>query len=301
MKKAAMIFGNNMWIFKNNMRQHARSGSRECVKLPFQILALVTLALSVIPAIAVAQLQESAAGWDQGTAIKHSQAVIGKTLGSHRFTATDGSPVSLSDYSGKPLLISLIFTSCHHVCPVTTRRLNEAVEAAREVLGEDSFKVITVGFDIAVDTPDAMRSFARKQSVKDDNWDFLSADFETIEALTKDLGFIYYQSPRGFDHITQISVIDKDAKIYRQVYGVQFELPWLVEPLKDLVFNRHSVSQNPVASLIGRIRLFCTVYDPTSDRYHFDYSLFMQMAIGLAAILGVGLFLVRELRRSRPS
>jgi len=288
-------------IFRNNMRQHARFGSGACVKVSFRILVLVTLALSMMPAIAPAQMQDSAAGWDQETAIEHSQAAIGKTLGNHRFTASDGSPVSLSDYSGKPLLISLIFTSCHHVCPVTTRRLHEAVEAAREALGEDSFNVVTVGFDSAVDTPDAMRSFARQQAVNDEDWDFLSADFENIKALTEDLGFIYYQSPRGFDHITQVSVIDKDAKIYRQVYGVQFELPWLVEPLKDLVFNRHSVSQNPVASLIGRIRLFCTVYDPTSDRYHFDYSLFMQMAIGLLAILGVGLFLIRELRRSRPS
>jgi protein SCO1/2 len=287
--------------FKENMRQKARSGSRACEKAPFPFLALITLALSVISATVPAQLQDSAAGWDQETAIKHSQAVIGETLRNHSFTATDGSLVGLSDYSGKPLLLSLIFTSCHHVCPVTTRRLNEAVDAAREVLGEDSFNVVTVGFDSAVDTPDAMRSFARQQAVNDENWDFLSTDFETIERLTEDLGFIYYKSPRGFDHITQISVIDRDAKIYRQVYGVQFELPWLVEPLKDLVFNRHSVSQNPVASLIGRIRLFCTVYDPTRDRYHFDYSLFMQMAIGLAAILGVGLFLVRGLRRSRPS
>jgi protein SCO1/2 len=52
-----------------------------------------------------------------------------------------------------------------------------------------------------------------------------------------------------------------------------------------------------LSGLLDRIRLFCTVYDPASDRYHFDYSLFIQMAIGLAAILAVGFFLFRGLRR----
>jgi len=262
-------------------------------------VSLLVLALSVLPGMLAAQMQDSARGWDEETAINHSQAVIGQTLDNLTFTASDGNAVELSRYLGKPLLVSLIFTSCHHVCPVTTRRLAEAVDAAREVLGEDSFNVITVGFDTPVDTPEAMRTFARQQSVNEENWDFLSADADTIEALTENLGFIYYRSPRGFDHITQISVIDPQAKIYRQVYGVQFELPWLVEPLKDLVFKRHASDQTPIQSLIGRIRLFCTVYDPTTDRYHFDYSFFLQLGIGLVAILAVGIFLVREATRSR--
>ncbi len=263
------------------------------------ILLALFGALITWPLVSSSQLLEEAAGWDEETGIRHSQAAVGGKLGEYTFTRTDGSSVSLSDYSGKPLLISMIFTSCHHVCPTTTRRLADAVRAAKDVLGLDSFNVLTVGFDTVNDTPEAMRSFARQQSVKDENWEFLSADFATIEALTTDLGFVYFRTPRGFDHITQVSVIDRDATIYRQVYGMRFELPWLVEPLKDLVFNRHSPARNPFASLLGRIRLFCTVYDPARDRYHFDYSLFIQMTIGFLSIVGIFWFLVRGLRRSQ--
>ena len=251
------------------------------------------------PLVSGAQLLEEAAGWDEETGIRHSQAAVGGKLGEYTFTRTDGSTIALSQYAGKPLLISMIFTSCHHVCPTTTKRLADAVRAAKDVLGGDSFNVVTLGFDTVNDTPEAMQSFARQQSVKDENWEFLSADFETIEALATDLGFVYFRTARGFDHITQVSVVDRDATIYRQVYGMQFELPWLVEPLKDLVFNRHRPAKNPFASLLGRIRLFCTVYDPTRDRYHFDYSIFIQMTIGFLSILGVGWFLIRGLRRPR--
>jgi protein SCO1/2 len=267
-----------------------------------KLLAKTIYAIALLTCCAVgrAQLLEDASGWDEETAITYSQKVIGSRPGDYQFVGADGGSVSLSDFAGKPLLISMIFTSCHHVCPTTTKRLNEAVKAAREVLGQDSFSVVTIGFDTVNDTPDAMRSFARAQSVNDDNWQFLSGDFDAVDALAADLGFIYYRSPRGFDHITQISVISAQGEIYRQVYGVQFELPWLVEPLKELVFDRPGQNTNPLAGLLGKIRLFCTVYDPASDRYHFDYSIFIQMAIGLAAILAIGIFLVRGMRGSRP-
>ncbi|NIP17285.1 MAG: redoxin domain-containing protein [Xanthomonadales bacterium] len=260
---------------------------------------LVLLACALPVAAALGQTGDTPAQWDEETAIRHSQAVIGEQVGDHVLTRTDGSEVRLSDYAGKPLLVSMIFTSCHHVCPMTTKRLDAAVGAARDVLGYDSFKVVTVGFDTANDSPQAMRSFARAQGVNRPNWNFLSASQETVDALAEDLGFIYYPSPRGFDHITQVSVIGRDGTVYSQVYGIQFELPWLVEPLKELVLNRPESEGRPFAGLVDRIRLFCTVYDPSSGAYHFDYSLFIQMAIGAAAILAVVVFLVRGLRRPR--
>jgi protein SCO1/2 len=268
---------------------------REIVKLNLRIIAL-TLAFCA-PGAVIAQDSYDQGGWDQDSALAYSQAAVGGIIGDYAFTGSDGQPVSLHAFRGKPLLVSMVFTSCHHVCPTTTRRLAQAVRAAREVLGDDSFSVVTIGFDTVNDTPSAMRTFARQQSVQDMNWAFLSATSSTIEALAEDLGFIYFASPRGFDHLTQVSVIDRDGRLYRQVYGMQFELPWLVEPLKELVLNRPQSAHQPLSGLLDRIRLFCTVYDPASDRYYFDYSLFIQMAIGLAAILAVGIFLFRGMRR----
>ena len=264
----------------------------------FLAQALVVTCLA-LPAGAPAQPTGQPQAWDEETAIAHSQAAIGGKLRDHVLTGTDDNPVRLSDYAGKPLLVSLIFTSCHHVCPTTTKRLDAAVSAAGDVLGADSFNVVTIGFDSANDTPQAMRSFARAQSVERRNWKFLSASQATIDELARDLGFIYFPSPRGFDHITQVSVIDRAGTVYSQVYGMQFELPWLVEPLKDLVLNRPESEGRLFAGFIDRIRLFCTVYDPAADRYHFDFSLFIQMVIGAAAILGVFVFLVRGMPRPR--
>lgn len=236
--------------------------------------------------------------YDPDTALQISQAAVGRILGDYQFTDRLNRQVRISDFAGKPVVVSMIFTSCHHVCPMTTKHLDQSVADARAALGSDSFEVLTIGFDSARDTPDAMRAFAREQGVKAENWHFLSAAKADVDALSKDLGFIYFATPRGFDHINQATIIDRSGVVYAQVYGVNFELPWLVEPLKQLVFNRPDSQGHFAASLVDRIRLFCTVYDPGSGRYEFDNSLFFQIAIGFMVVLSVLIYLWRGFRPS---
>ena len=266
----------------------------------FGRLRLSVLAgLLVWPLVAQAENQQDTASYDADRALQISQTALGNRLQDLKFYDSQGRPVSLSKYQGRPLLISMIFTSCHHVCPAITRHLANAVGAAREVLEGDSFQVITVGFDTAVDTPDAMRMFAARQSVDDPNWDFLSASADTVASLVENIGFVYFPSPRGFDHINQVTLVDRDGIVYRQVYGAAFELPWLIEPLKELVFNRPQPGSHLLSDLVGRVKLFCTVYDPNTGRYKFDYSLFVGIGVGAVIVLAVAIWLLVEFRRAR--
>lgn len=262
------------------------------------LLRLVYLLL--LPAAALAQ-DPGSAQYDADRALEMSQAAIGGTIGDHRFTDRMNRTVSLHDFAGRPLVISMIFTSCHHVCPTTTRHLGSAVDAAREALGADSFQVVTVGFDSAHDTPAALRAFAREQGIDASGWKFLSGSPAAVTALAADLGFSYYASPRGFDHINQTTVLDRNSAVYSQVYGVTFELPWLVEPLKQLVFNRPASQGHLLSTIVDRVRLFCTVYDPASGRYEIDNSLFIQIAIGFVIVLSVAVYLWRGLYPKRPA
>jgi len=245
-----------------------------------------------------------ASAYDEKQALQISQAVLGKIPRDVTFTradVTDGTNLArLSDYRGKPLVVSLVYTSCHHICPTTTQHLAKIVRTARAALGTDSFRVITVGFDTPKDTSAAMARFAREQRVDLPSWDFLSADAETTRQLTADLGFQYFSAPQGFDHLIQATVLDADGKVYRQVYGMNFDTPLLVEPLKELVFGTpRTVSF--LESLGNRIKLFCTVYDPATDRYRFDYSIFLGGVIGLVSLGLVTFLLLREWRRKRSS
>jgi protein SCO1/2 len=231
--------------------------------------------------------------FDYQTTLRYSQEAIGRTLGEHRFINSRGEPVALSAYAGRPMVIQLVFTSCYYICSTSTQNLARVVQIARNALGADSFVVLTIGFDVHNDTPEAMRAYARQQGVSLPDWEFLSADQATIDALTAELGFVYYRSPRGFDHLVQASVVDQEGVIYRQIYGEVFNTPLLVEPLKQLVLGGR-VEETPLQALANRVRLFCTTYDPSQDRYYFDYSLFLGIAIGALIIGSTVAFLLRE-------
>ena len=236
-------------------------------------------------------------GFDRESALEISQGAIGRQLDNYQFRDTTGRSVNIADFQGKPLVVSLIFTSCHHICPTTTKHLADVVSKARDALGADSFNVVTIGFDVFRDTPVMMRSFRDKQRVTDEHWQFLSADARTIEQLSSQLGFLYEKNAAGFDHLIQASVIDSEGKVIQQVYGMKFDVPLLIEPLKRIVFGGGD-STSILTSLSKKIRLFCTVYDPSRDTYRFDYSIFINFFIGFVSVLILGIVLVKEWRKT---
>ncbi|MDH3692596.1 MAG: SCO family protein [Gammaproteobacteria bacterium] len=237
--------------------------------------------------------------FDESKALQISQASVGATVGDYQFASADGQNVRLADLDGRPIVINLIYTSCYHTCPMLTSHLSSVAEIAIEALGADGFLVLTIGFDSAMDTPQRMRQYATDRDLDLPNWRFLSADTDTVKSLTRDLGFTYFASPNGFDHTIQTTVLDADRRVYRQIYGSSFDSPQLVEPLKDLIFGTR-VNASSVSGWINGVRLICTVYDPTSGRYRFDYSLFVAIGVGLACLGGVAAFIVREWRQNKP-
>lgn len=263
--------------------------------------SLILLVLSALAARAELPVVGDAAvkKYDYNTSLAVSQSAIDGQVGDYVFTATDGGKRSMNGFRGKPLVLSMVYSSCYQICPMTTRHLSKVVEKAREALGEDSFNIAVVGFDTPVDTPDAMQYFANKQGVHNKNWHLLSGSAEVIKGLAEDTGFLYYPSPNGFDHLIQATIIDAEGVVYRQVYGQVFETPQLIEPLKELVYGRPQPAQTFLADLGNKIRLFCTIYDPVTDGYYFDYSLFIGMFIGGSIMLLVAIFVVKELRNRK--
>ncbi|MCF7821795.1 MAG: SCO family protein [Mariprofundaceae bacterium] len=235
--------------------------------------------------------------YDSDAALKISQAAIGRKLDGYQFLDRQGQTVSLADYRGKPLMISMIYTSCFHICPTTTQNLARAVATARSAVDEDAFRVLTIGFDARNDTPDRMRIYARQQGVsREKNWAFLTADQATIDRLTTDLGFLYAPSSKGFDHLVQTTLVDGEGKIYQQVYGMEVDPAILTQATKALVFGLDPVSFN-LSSLVNRVRLFCTVYDPASDSYKFNYAMIFGMVIGVLVVTATGITLIRLFRQ----
>lgn len=271
-------------------------------KMCLALCALAGFASLSVSGAALASSADVQRRIDEKAALTMSQAAIGNMVGNYQFRDSKGRPVQLADYLGKPLVVSLIYTGCTDICPTISESLLDGVKIARKAFGKDSFAVVTVGFDQPSDSPSRMHAFAVSRGINLDGWTMLSGSAETIDGLAKDIGFSMLRLPHGFDHLSQITVIGPDGRVFGQVYGATFEPPAFVEPLKRLIYGGRN-DLTSVEGLLDRIRLVCTLYNPNTGRYEFDYSIFIAITGGSISLIAVAVVIVRGWlgqRRRRP-
>ena len=235
---------------------------------------------------------------DYDAAMKQSRAAIGRTPGDAAFTGTDGRRVQLADFRGRPLLVSFVYTGCGQVCPTTTRFLDKAVREASATLGRDAFDVATIGFNLPFDNAEAMREFAKHQGIEAPRWKFLSPDANGVDRLTADFGFAYEASTGGFEHVTQLTIVDAGGRIVQQLYGEAFDPKLLVSALRGASGGTQPPLQD-LSDLVTRARVLCTVYDPLTGRYRLDYRLFIEIFAGVTVLGATLAYLLRGWRRQR--
>ena len=245
-------------------------------------------------------------GLDQASTLRSSQAVIGRQVSDFTLLDREGRPIRLSSYRGKPLLVSFIYTGCFQVCPLTTRALQKAVETGRDIFGTSQYNVISIGFNQPFDTSQALKAFALQHRIDQPNWEFLSPHASIIEPLGREFGFSFVATPAGFDHVLQVTLLDAEGRIYRQIYGDELNADSLGEPLKQLMRNAPIAEQLKLDDLIERVRILCTVYDPISGKYRVKYDLLIEVAGGVTFALAMLWFFAgewwtrRKARRAPP-
>jgi protein SCO1/2 len=231
--------------------------------------------------------------FDAEIAYRKSQAAVGQQTGNYDLVDHRGRLLSLSRFRGQPLVVSLVFTSCATVCPISTDHLRAAVLDVRQSLGDESFAVLTFGFDASGDRPAQLSAFAGTHQLSSaPNWFIASADDTTASRFLAELGFSYREATGGFDHVVQTTILDAQGRVHRQVYGDSFPLPVLMEPLKELVYGSTTRSMAP-ADLWDRINFLCTVYNPLTGAYRFDYSIFFGIFFGGLSLILTGLIILR--------
>lgn len=250
-------------------------------------------ALLAMPVVAAAPAATPAL--DQRAAIEASQSVLGKTIGDFTLLDREGKSISLAAYRGKPLLVSFIYTGCFEVCPTTTRVLEQAMASAQAALGKDTFNVVSIGFNQPNDSPTALKTFALQHGIRYENWDFLSPPMAVVEPLSRAFGFTYAATPAGFDHVLQVSIVDAEGKLYRQIYGDDYTADHLIEPLRELLTGAPVAAETTnISALIERVRILCTVYDPLTGKYKFRWTIILEIIGGVIFFGWLTTLILRE-------
>ena len=203
-----------------------------------------------------------------------------------------GNPVKLGDYFGKgrPVILNLGYYQCPMLCGEVLQGLSGSLKILKFELGKD-FDVVTLSFDprettemAAAKKRDIMKRYGRPGA--DKGWHFLTGSPESINALTKIVGFQFQfdEKTEQYAHATAIVVITPDRHIAQYFYGVEFSP-------KDLRLGLVQASQGKIGTLADQVLLYCYHYDPRTGKYGAVISRVLQLA-GLATMLILGTFVV---------
>ena len=136
----------------------------------------------------------------------------------------DGKKVRLSDYRGRVLAVTFVFTRCPlpDFCPRMVSHFAE-VEAALGAQPALAAKahLLAVSFDPKFDTPEVLRVYG-KRSLKSgsfDRFELLTGDSAEVKRLADFLSLQYDEDGPGFTHNLRTAVLDKDGKLFRLYRG----------------------------------------------------------------------------------
>ncbi len=271
--------------------------------LPFAGWAVDTAAKPAAPRVESTEAAPRALGalptLNEAAALRAARAAIGRPMPDLVLLDRQGRSVKLSDYRGKPLLVSFIYTGCFQICPTQTRALLQAVQGLERTLGEHQFNIVSIGFNQPFDSPEAMRSFARQHLIEHGNWEFLSPSRDVLAQLTNTFGFSYVATPAGFDHVLGVTVVDAAGRIHAQVFGDRLRADQLGEPLRQLLLGTPPAATSTLAAVVERVRILCTVYDPETGEYRYDYKLIFEIIGGALFFFSVAIYLLIEWRDQR--
>lgn len=151
------------------------------------------------------------------------------------WTSSEGKQVQLAQFSGKPTVIAMVYTSCQYVCPMIVSDM-QRIEKSLSKAENDKVNYAVFSFDPDRDTPERLKEFAIAHRVNPDNWTLATSNASAVRKLAVSLGIKYKKDKSGdFDHDAVITILDSDGVIKYQQNSVGKNMDEATAVLKKLM------------------------------------------------------------------
>ncbi len=128
------------------------------------------------------------------------------------FTDQEGRASTLADWRGKPVMITMFYSSCQFVCP----RIVEALKKTEASLSPQTAKptILMVSFDPIRDDTAALKAMADERHIDSKRWTLARTDARNVRKLAAMLGIQYRELPSGeFNHSSVIILLDAEGRV----------------------------------------------------------------------------------------
>ncbi|MCB9072328.1 MAG: SCO family protein [Bdellovibrionaceae bacterium] len=141
----------------------------------------------------------------------------------------------LNDFSGKPTLITMVYTSCAHTCPMTISKVEE-IKKSLEKAGLKDFRLVLASFDDVVDKPDHLKAYMLKRKLDPSVWTFLSpVSQKESREMSVLLGISFKKLGEGeYSHSNVITLLDKNGVPVAKIDNLSSDISTFEDAVKKL-------------------------------------------------------------------
>jgi protein SCO1/2 len=159
----------------------------------------------------------------------------GDLLPDYEFATEAGEKIHISDFRGRVLAFTFLFTRCPlpDFCP----RMSQNFAETRKLLlntsgGPTNWQFLSISFDPEFDQPAVLSSYANYfREGNPDRWLFAAASTNTIASLAPHLDLLVVRDSSGISHNLRTVVLDPQGRIFRQFDGNQWPPQKLAEAM----------------------------------------------------------------------
>ena len=157
---------------------------------------------------------------------------IGATVPDFTLTDQTGQQVSLSQFRGKVVGVTFIYTSCPlpDYCFRLSDNFGRLQKRFAAKMGRD-LVLLSVSFDPAHDTPEVLAKYASIWKANPNSWHFLTGTPAEVKAVCRRFGLNFWPDGGALVHSMHTLVMDREGKLAANLEGNQFS----AEQLGDFV------------------------------------------------------------------
>jgi protein SCO1/2 len=173
-------------------------------------------------------------------------------------TNQDGQAYDLSQTHGKVVVLSLIYTHCPDICPLTTAKMKQIQDRVRGAGLATQVQLVTFTVDPTRDRPAVLKQFAGLFHADPSNWVFLTGTPAQIDVLIKGLSLyverVYYvdntpvpetaltgpppDGPHLVNHTDRIFLVDRQGNVRALTAGSRTDVDEAMRLVQQIVQDR---------------------------------------------------------------
>lgn len=139
---------------------------------------------------------------------------IGEAVPNFELVDQNGHPVKLSDFRGKAVVLTFIYTRCPlpNFCPLMSNNFADLQKRlSKEFAGK--FQLLSISMDSEFDTPAVLKEYASRYDADSRDWTFATGDAGQIEAVAQLMGLYYVRENGIISHDLRTALIGPDGRL----------------------------------------------------------------------------------------